>query len=84
LTVIKTKQIKLLSQRKNNLAFTCCLFHWRPYKARNVRFSRDYLDCNRLFSPDVKTVASVEACVEMDFEVVALVIGATGCSSTKK
>jgi len=82
--VIKTKQIKLPSQRKKNLAFICCLFHWRSYKTSNVRFSRDYLACKILFSPGVKTVASVEACVEINFEVVVLVIGATGCSSAKK
>jgi len=78
------KQIMLPSERKKNVAFICCHYHWRPYETSHKRFSRDYLDCKKLFSPDVKTAASVEACVGMNFEVVVLVIGTTGCSSSKK
>jgi len=42
------------------------------------------LDCKKLVSPDVKTVASLEACVEKKLEVVMLVIGTIGCSPAKE
>ena len=49
-----------------------------------MRFSRDYLNCTKTFSPGVKTAASVKTCVEINFEVVVLAIAARVCSSAKK
>ena len=54
------------------------------FKSSTVNFQLNYWYGKNVFSPVVKTVASLEACVEKKLEVVMLVTGAIGCSPAKK